>query len=168
MSPIGHFAIAFSAKPATQKIPLWFLLIAAELLDLLNGLFQALHIENLGVNHIDLSHGITTVIPATVPWSHGLFMALIWSLASVIISSFIFHERQAGIIIGLTVFSHWILDFIVHAPDLPLLFQNSPKVGLGLWTTGPGFIASMILEFCLLAGGIAFYASLRKRKTVRI
>lgn len=168
MSPIGHFAIAFSAKPAARKIPLWLLLMAAELLDLLYGLFKALHIETLGTNHIDLSHGITSVIPANIPWSHGLFMAVIWSLASAMVSAFIFRERQAGIIIGLTVFSHWVLDFIVHSPDLPLLFQSSLKVGLGLWTTGPGFIASMVLEFCLLAGGIAFYIIMRKRKTARI
>ncbi len=168
MSPIGHFAIAFSAKPVTNKIPLWLLLVASELLDLLNGLFEALHIENIGTNHVDLSHGITTVIPATIPWSHGLSMALIWSLASAFIVSFSFHERRVGIIIGLTVFSHWVLDFIVHPPDLPLLFQNSPKVGLGLWTTGPGFIASIALELLLLAGGIVFYIIMCKRNAVLI
>jgi hypothetical protein len=127
MSPIGHFAVAFSAKPATRIIPLWLLLIAAELLDLLNGLFQAIGLDNLGVSQIGSSHGITTVIPATIPWSHGLFMAVIWSLAAALLSSLIFRERRAGIVIGLAVFSHWVLDFIVHSPDLPLLFQSSPK-----------------------------------------
>ncbi len=40
------------------------------------------------------------------------------------------------------MFSHWVLDFVVHRPDLPL-FDDASKVGLGLWDApllaiGPG------------------------------
>jgi hypothetical protein len=56
-----------------------------------------------------------------------------------------------------------VLDFIVHGPDLPLLFGGSPLVGLGLWTSGPGLIISGILELGLLAGGIAVYLVTRRR-----
>ena len=41
-------------------------------------------------------------------------------------------HRRAAVIVGPAVFSHWFLDFIVHVPDLPL-YDNSVKVGLGLW-----------------------------------
>ena len=33
--------------------------------------------------------------------------------------------------------SHWVLDFAVHRPDLPL-WPAGPKVGLGLWNSIPG------------------------------
>ena len=70
-------------------------------------------------------------------------------------------------IFALVVFSHWVLDFIVHAPDLPLLFENSPKVGLGLWTTGPGFIASLMLEIILVIGGLIIYFRGRRHLQIR-
>ncbi len=58
---------------------------------------------------------------------------------------------------GLVIFSHWALDFIVHLPDLPLLFSNSPRLGLGLWGSGPGLVLSGVLEILLLAGGLVIY-----------
>jgi len=52
--------------------------------------------------------------------------------------------------IGAAVFSHWVLDFIVHSRDLPL-YDNSAKVGLGLWNA-PAI--ALGLEALLLLGGI--------------
>ncbi len=40
----AHFAIALAAKPAAPKIPLWVLLIASEILDLLCFAFISLGI----------------------------------------------------------------------------------------------------------------------------
>jgi hypothetical protein len=45
------------------------------------------------------------------------------------------------------VLSHWVLDFIVHRPDLPL-WPGGPVAGLGLWDSIPGTI---LLEGALLA-----------------
>ena len=72
-----------------------------------------------------------------------------------------------GMILGLVVFSHWILDFIVHIPDLPLFLEGSPNLGLGLWGSGTGLIASIILELALFAIGIAIYLAWRKHHTKR-
>jgi hypothetical protein len=66
------------------------------------------------------------------------------------------------------VFSHWILDLIVHIPDLPLFLEGSLLLGLGLWGSGPGLIASIILEFTLLAGGLAIYLVFRKRNKPQV
>jgi hypothetical protein len=57
---------------------------------------------------------------------------------------------RAAIVIGCAVFSHWILDFVVHRPDLPL-YGDSAKVGLGLWNA-PALAFG--LEATLLFGGI--------------
>jgi hypothetical protein len=54
-------------------------------------------------------------------------------------------------VLGLAVFSHWVLDFVVHRPDLPL-YDDTAKVGLGLWNF-PAIAFG--LEALLLAGGIA-------------
>jgi len=153
----GHLGVAFAAKTLAPKAPLWILLVASETLDFLSFGFITLGIEKMAASKIDFEHGIQTITPGSVPWSHGLFMSVVWSLLFATIAHLIFKDWKASAMIGLVTFSHWGLDFIVHPPDLPILFRNSPELGLGLWTTGPGFILSMILEFVLLGGGVAIY-----------
>jgi hypothetical protein len=163
MGPPGHFAVGLAVKPAAPKVPLVFLLLATEVLDLLSFGFQAAGIEDFGVSQTDINQGVRVLSLASIPWSHGLFMSIVWSVLAAAIAFFIYWERRTSTIIGLVVFSHWVLDFIVHLPDLPLLFNGSPLVGLGLWSSGPGLIISGILEVALLVGGIAIYLQTRKR-----
>ncbi len=158
----AHLAAALVVKPSTSKIPLWVLLIASEALDLLCFGFMALGLETAGVSRMDLVHGLEVAIPGRIPWSHGLFMAVIWSLLATVSCSLIYCDRRSGALVGLVVFSHWVLDFIVHPGELPLLFASSPTVGLGLWTTGPGMIASIVLEVVLIGLGVAIYLRWRK------
>ncbi|MBN1259333.1 MAG: hypothetical protein JXB35_01515 [Anaerolineae bacterium] len=160
----GHLGIAFAAKTAAPKAPLWSLLVASETLDLLSFGFFAVGLEKPGVSKTDRAHGVQVITPGKIPWSHGLFMSVIWSIAAAALARWVYKDQRASAAIGLTVFSHWLLDAIVHPPDLPLLFDDSPKIGLGLWSSGPGLIISGILEFILLGGGIALYATSRKRK----
>jgi hypothetical protein len=157
-----------AAKPAAPKAPLWALLLATEVPDLLFIGFEALGIERQGVSHTDLSQGVTYVSLGYMPWSHGLFTCLIWSVVAAALTFLFYRDRRTSIVMGLMVFSHWVLDFVVHGPDLPLLFDGSPLVGLGLWTSGPGLIISGILEFGLLAGGIAIYLVARRRTTAQV
>jgi hypothetical protein len=160
----GHFGIGFAVKPAAPKAPLWVLLLATELLDLLCFVFIALGIESTGVRQVT-ARGIIFESIGDIPWSHGLFMSVVWSILAAGITFLFVRDRQSSAVVGLAVFSHWVLDFIVHGPDLPLFFGDSPKVGLGLWTSGPGLVISAILELVILAGGIAIYVVTRKRQT---
>ena len=167
MGPPGHLGIGFAAKPVAPKAPLWVLLVATQVLDLLSFLFMAVGIESMGVTTIDLSRGIQYLTPASVPWSHGLLMSVVWSILAGAIAYLFYRDRRTGIVVGLLVFSHWVLDLIVHLPDLPLLFDGSTLVGLGLWGSGPGLVISGILELVLLTGGIAVYMVTRKREPVQ-
>ncbi len=58
-----------------------------------------------------------------------------------------------GLIVGLAVFSHWVLDLLVHRPDLPL-YDDTLKVGLGLWNYP---LIAFLLEAGLLLGGMWLY-----------
>jgi len=78
-----------------------------------------------------------------------------------VIAFLFYRDRRTSIVIGLLVFSHWVLDFIAHDSDLPLLFNGSPLVGLGLESS---LAVGLIMELSLLAGGIAIYLVARKRK----
>lgn len=167
MGPPGHLAIGFAAKPLAPKAPLLVLLLASEALDMLNFGFETIGLEALGVSQISLTQGLQMITPASVQWSHGLFMSMVWSLLFAAVAYLVYRDRRTGVVIGLVVFSHWVLDFIVHPADLPLLFSGSPLLGLGLWTSGTGFIISIILEIALLAGGVAVYLDARKRIPAR-
>jgi hypothetical protein len=165
MGPPGHLGIGFAAKRLAPKAPLWALLVATEVLDLLCAALMALGIERAAISATTVAAGMTVLSPGSVPWSHGLLMAVVWSISSGTLAYLLSRDRRTGLAIGLAVFSHWVLDFVVHLPDLPLLFEGSPDVGLGLWGSGPGLILSGILELALLAGGIAVYWRTRKQGT---
>jgi membrane-bound metal-dependent hydrolase YbcI (DUF457 family) len=160
----GHFGIALAVKTADKKVPLLVYLAASELLDILALFFVALKIEQLGVIRTTLQEGVSRSTPGHHAWSHSLFMSVIWSLIAGVMGYLIYKDRRAASLLGLVVFSHWVLDFIVHPPNLPLSIFGSTKVGLGLWSTGPGMILSMGLEIVLLAGGIAFYLKSTNRE----
>jgi uncharacterized membrane protein len=161
MGPIGHVAIGFAAKPAAPRAPLLVLVLASEALDFLSFAFVAIGIENTGLSRTDLYQGVQLLVPASIPWSHGLFMSIVWSALAAVASRLLFRNRRTAAVVGLVVFSHWVLDFIVHAHDLPLLFGDSPRVGLCLWCSGRGLIVSGVLEIVLLLGGIAIYRAWR-------
>jgi len=64
-----------------------------------------------------------------------------------------FSPRICLWLVGLVV-SHWVLDFLTHAPDMPLWPGRSPRLGLDLWNSIPGTFA---LEGAMWGVGIALY-----------
>jgi hypothetical protein len=141
---VGHYAAALAAKTAAPKTPLWVLAGACQLLDIgWAGLIMAgvekMRPDPAAPGGIDLYH---------MPFSHGLPAAVLWSLAAGLLAWRALRlSRFASVVVGLTVLSHWVLDLLVHGPDLPLGF-GGPKVGLGLWSLP---IPEMALEMGLVA-----------------
>jgi hypothetical protein len=70
-------------------------------------------------------------------------------------------NRTAALLIGLCVVSHWVLDLLVHVPDLPLYPGDAPGYGLGLWKLKG---VEMALELLLFVAGAALYWSATKAK----
>jgi hypothetical protein len=161
-------AVGLAAKSTIDKVPLWAIVLAAYSNDVLRLGFRAVGLENSGTYYEDIKRGIIISIPANIPWSHGLLMTVVWSaLAAVIVYLFHRDRRSAGMI-SLVVISHWFLDVIVHPPELPLLFNGSPLVGLGLWSTHQGRVISSFMEVGMLVGGLALYLVHRKKKPVLV
>lgn len=151
---LGHFALAFAAKKAAPAISLGMLFVAAQLADLL---WPALVLA--GVEQVRIAPGITAVTPldfVRYPYSHSLAALLAWG----VVLGFGYRIVRGGgarawAILAALVASHWVLDAIVHRPDLPLVPGSGARAGLGLWDSVP---ASMALELALFAAGIAIYA----------
>ena len=165
MSGIGHLAPGFAAKSVTPQVPIWALLLAGETNDILYFLFSSVGIEQKAVITVmDFNQGVKYLIPGSNPWSHGLFMSAIWAMIAAAIAFFFYRDRRTSGVIGLVVFSHWILDFLMHS-NLPLFFDGSPQVGLGLENSGTGFLFMTVLDLLLLAAGFAIYFRARKQTT---
>jgi len=171
MGPFGHCAVGLAAKPVAPKVPIGILFLATVILDVLAIAFAFAGIES---------------VETGIPWSHGLFMSVIWSLVAAFLAARIYRDHRAGVVVGLLVFSHWVLDFISHPipfssfswrswqwsfgnplpPDLPLLFGGSPKVGLGLYNSISA-VEATALELGMFLLGAAVYVRyiVRERKT---
>lgn len=146
---IAHIGLGLAAKKAAPAASLGVLLLASQALDVLCGLFMV-----TGLERMQVTPGYTRMSPLeflSYPWSHGLFMSTVWSIAAGLLALRLYRERRIGLVVGALVFSHWILDLISHRPDLPVFFDGSPTLGLGLWDNP---LATMIAEFGLFAGGL--------------
>lgn len=149
---LGHFGIALAAKRVAPRAPLAALVVAAQFLDLLWPMLVFAGIERLRI-----APGITVVNPLDFtyyPWSHGLLLTLAWgALAGGAYWLWRRQAREAWVIAAL-VPSHWLLDLIVHRPDLPLAPGLAPLYGWGGWNS---VALSATLEVGLLLGGLALY-----------
>jgi len=146
---IAHLGVGLAAKKVAPRASLGVLLLSAQALDVLCGLLMV-----TGIEHMKVTPGITRVTPlefTSFPWSHGLLMSLVWSCLAALIAARFYHDRRTSLVVGALVFSHWILDWISHRPEMPLLFDGGPKVGLGLWNHPA---ASLVVELSVFAIGV--------------
>jgi hypothetical protein len=147
---VGHYGVSFAAKKCDQSLPLWLLFLAVQFLDVL---WAPLIL--LGIEKVRIVPGITRSNPLDLyymPYTHSLVAAVLWSVAVAGLFKALAPRARvsSAAILGAVVFSHWVLDLIVHRPDLPL-YDNSAKVGLGLWNRP---VLAFLLEGALLFGGI--------------
>ncbi len=156
MSGIGHLAPGLVAKTITPKAPLWVFLLAGETNDLLYFAFTATGIEKPATTTMNFSEGVTYVAQGLIPFSHGFFMSVVWSVSAAGIAFSIWRDRRISLLLGAVVFSHWAMDFLMHS-NLPLFFDGSPLVGLGLENSGAGFAFITIFDLVILAAGIIVY-----------
>jgi hypothetical protein len=156
---IGHFAVGFAAKKIVPKVSLGYLFFACQLLDLI---WPALVL--MGIETVSVDPSATAQTPldfSYFPYSHSLLMALVWSALTAALYFFFKRSRRESVVLGLVVFSHWILDWITHRPDLPLTLSDSVKVGLGLWNHVG---ISLTVELSLFFAGVWVYLKSTERK----
>jgi len=153
---VGHYAAALAAKAAEPRAPLWTYVGACQLMDIAwSGLIMA-GVEKV---RVDPSLPGSALDLYFMPYTHSLPGALALSaIAAAAAVALLRYPVRAGLFIGLTVFSHWLLDLLVHRPDLALWF-GGPKVGLGLWNYPQ---PEMALELGLVAVAGAAWTARRK------
>ena len=165
MPALAHAAPGFASKWIDPNIPLWASLISVYFLDILSIVFMILG------------------DPLSVTLSHGLFMAVVWSVIAMLITVFVTYYSdnkkeneisvkrnfRTGVFIGLLVFSHWILDFIgwpmtvidPTATGVPILFDITQTIGFGVYRTWTG---ALIMELGMFIVGLVLYFYYRKKE----
>jgi hypothetical protein len=150
---MGHYGVSFAAKPADRRLPLWLLFIAVQWLDIWWAMLVMLGVEKFRIApHFTEAMSLDFYY---MPYSHSLAGALVLSiLLGALSAAFLKPRLRTFLIIAAAAFSHWLLDLVVHVPDLPLI-GNSDKVGFGLWRH---LWISFPLELVVLWGGAFIYA----------
>ena len=135
---IGHFAAGLALKKAAPAVSLGTLFLAAQFLDLL---WPTLLL--CGVEHVEIAPGSPgpPLRFSHYPISHSLALVVGWAVLFGAIHYAVKKSTRGAIVCAVAVVSHWLLDLLVHLPDLPLAPGGVERVGLGLWRSLPWSLA---------------------------
>jgi len=149
---LGHFAVAMGAKRVLPRVSLGTTVLAAQFADLLWPILLL-----LGVERVRISPGITAFSDLDFqhyPYTHSLLGISVLSILLALVYFGVTKHRVGALAVAVLVVSHWVLDVIVHRPDLPLSVAGQTRVGLGLWNSVAG---TLLVELGLYAVGIYMY-----------
>ena len=149
---IGHYAPAFVAGGTRNGPPLWLGTLACQAIDIAFFSFAL-----LGIEHYRLTRDATAtnwLDLYDLPYTHSLLGACLWGLGLALLTWALWRNRAMAVIVAALVVSHWLLDLLVHRPDLTLAGQP-PLLGLGLWNLP---LLEKPLELALCFGSLGWYA----------
>ena len=135
----GHIGAGLALARAEPRVNAGLFVTAALLLDLVLWLLVLLGLEKVSIP----SNFASTHQPEfEFPYSHSLLGALAWSGVAAAACAVAFPRLRSArgriaLLIAAAVFSHWLLDWLVHQPELPLAGNDSLKTGAGLWQNLP-------------------------------
>lgn len=130
----GHLGAGLALKGRCKGVSLGALFFAAMLPDVV---LWALALG--GVESVRAPAGYRTAADLTFefPFSHSLVSSLALSLTGAVVCWWLWGDHpsraRAALVVASAVFSHFVLDWLVHIPEMPVLGNDSPKLGLGLW-----------------------------------
>jgi hypothetical protein len=145
----GHFGIAAAVKAKSQEVPLWALMVSTQLLDII---FVPLFLAGVETTEGEGYGGLLIHADYTHSLVGALLIAFIVGLVAVQLWG-----KMGGRVVGAVVFSHWLLDLLVHRADLPIMpgnYGDLPLLGFGIWESSP---ISIVLESILIVGGFTRY-----------
>src|SRR5277367_1435206 len=150
----GHFGFAAIVKSRERSTPLWALMLATVWLDII---FVPLFVAHLETAQPISPHAGYGGLIIHADYTHSIvgMLALSAALGSMFLPRL---GSRVALVIALVSASHWVLDLIVHRPDMPVLpgnVGNLPYLGLGLWNHPPvAACAELVLVF---AGAMMYW-----------
>jgi hypothetical protein len=154
----GHIGAALAIGRAERRINVGAFVFAALLLDVVLWIFVLLGWETATIPpDFARSHQVAFEFP----FSHGLVPSIGWSVLFGALVAYALvrlpdRRLRAAALIGAAVLSHWLLDALVHVPELPLAGAASTKVGLGLWQHRA---VALALEALIVVAGLWLFVA---------
>ena len=150
-------SVGLAAKALAPKVHVGYLILGAYSIDVV---WLACYLIGLEA----FPSGSAPVDPAF--YSHSLVMSTLWSILFGAIAGWLEKSRRIGVVFGLLVFSHWVVDLISHPmtaffpadTGLPLAFQGSWLIGIRLYRDK--FVANLC-EYGSFVAGLAIYVGTR-------
>jgi len=154
---VGHIGVGLILRKVAPEINLGVLLFASLLLDMLLAIFVLAGWEQIVVpaNYARL-HYLNFIFP----YSHSLVAAVGWSLVVMGASYGVWRSApnrirlRVSVAIAAAVLLHWVCDWLVHPPQLPLAGKDYAVVGAGLWNH---LEWALLAEVLLVAFGLTLY-----------
>ena len=151
---IGHFGLAFAAKRIAPRTSLGTTFVAAQLADLFWPILLLFGVEQVRI--APKAHNpLLTLDFVSYPWSHGLAIEVLAGLALGVAYFSLSRYVSGAIVVAMLVPSHWLLDLVVHVPDLPLYPGAAARFGFGLWRSP---VTTVIVEVCVYVAGVWTYS----------
>ena len=159
---VGHLAVGLVAKRVAPRVNLGWLIAGVCALDLVWPILVLAGVERVRI--VPGATAFTPLVFESYPWSHSLVMATVWGvgLAAVARARGV-PSASLGLLVLLAV-SHWVLDVVTHAPDLPLWPGSSPRFGLTLWNSIP---LTFAIEGAMWIAAILFYLRITASRSLR-
>jgi len=154
---VGHYAASLALKSVEKNASLGMLFLAVQFVDILFFPLVLLGVERMNI--IENYTASTHFELVFMPYTHSLLAAFLWAGAVYVLFRFMpsklaVKKSSVALVMAIAVVSHWFLDLIVHTPDLPLIGDNTFKLGFGLWNND---VATYGLESLLLFAGLWLY-----------
>ena len=150
----GHFGLAVGVKQFAPRLPMWTLMLATFWLDIIFIILSVFGFESY--RPMDPARPRYGEIIIDALYTHSLVGAMLIAIVTGWFASLRW-KREGGLVTAAVVFSHWLLDLLVHRPDLPILPGNIgdlPLLGFGLWSRP---LLSGFIELVLALSGAYFY-----------
>lgn len=136
MFAINHAATALIIKRMYGTVPMIYILISTQIMELLWVLFNFLGLEKTTTDR-EVRY-VGNVHLSKMPYSHSVVTMSGAAVISWLVLSQGFGLSDVGAAVGLGIASHLILDLITHDHDIPVApFVRGPKLGLGLYAKHP-------------------------------
>lgn len=151
----GHFAAGLAIKAREPRAPTWAVLVGIGVCDILFGAFLA-----LGIERATMTPGVSPGFRLDfIDWSHSFAMSVVWGILFGLL--FIRQGRAVALACGIAVFSHFVLDVVMHPGDLAVWPHSEAHVGFGLWTRSPPLW--WFVELAFIGACAAYYLHSAKK-----
>ncbi len=135
MFAINHAAAALVVKRIFPDVPMLWILISVQFMELIWVVLNFLGIERTSTEKEVAD--VSDIHLEYMPYSHSVatmtgMAFLAWFMIAVVL-----HKPDIGLAVGIGIVSHLLLDLLSHGRDIALTPFTRPKIGLGLYSRLP-------------------------------